>query len=437
MKANKYIRQTLHIATFSRRRVVITAFLIHSAIMLLIIIGLIFLGKDYSYYLLIDDGYYNLSESFVKGNFFENNVLGFGLPLIYMPIHLFPEYLHPFIRLIISQGAVFFILNFLSKITENKLSNKQLLFGAILVVINPVFVQWSFKTSVDLYLTLMMAGFLYYLFKYNEKFKTKYFLLSLLFFGYSIFLRPSFILIPAGLIFISLVVLRSKSKVKVSSILFLFTLICFYLNSLYIGYNGTQQKDLNSEMGRDRLFPFSYAITEIIIETRQYHKGTIDDYNIKDKKYSNIEFETGKEYLKFRANKNIKAFNDKYPNGNMLDQMWFFAITKPRVFFARIFLGPIFYFSLSSRELYSYILLIITIIYFFINIKSLRCLAKRKENKEFFIILFTILFSYFLFHWATHSFSRYSLVVLPFIYIWGGIYIEKMLMNNTFYKGMR
>ena len=78
----------------------------------------------------------------------------------------------------------------------------------------------------------------------------------------------------------------------------------------------------------------------------------------------------------------------------------------------------------------SYILLVISMIYFIVSYKGLKKIYPEQNIKELLIILIIIL-GYFTLHWLTHAYSRYSLPVLPFLFIWGGVYLEKLLFKTT------
>jgi hypothetical protein len=115
--------------THSRKRTLLTIFIAHSTLIFIILLSLLILGKDYADFILRDDGYYRYAANFLRGEFSTNNLIGPVLPLIMAPIHIFPEFLHPIIRIIISQTFVYIILATLSKLTDGYLTTKQFFLG--------------------------------------------------------------------------------------------------------------------------------------------------------------------------------------------------------------------------------------------------------------------------------------------------------------------
>jgi 4-amino-4-deoxy-L-arabinose transferase-like glycosyltransferase len=410
-KMNNIIQQFFIFITATRNRTVLSIFLLHTLIMLTILIALIITGKDYADFLLRDDGYYDLAANFLKGDFFSTSPIGPGLPAIFMPIHLFPVSWHPFIRLIISQSAVFLILLVVSKLTKKYLSNKQYLFGGILIVLNPTFLHWTFRVSVDLYLALFLGCFILFFVRYFRKKRKVDLFLSFLFFAYGVLIRPSFILIPVFLL-ISVFLFKHYRLLNRYAIgLLILTLGVFYLNNLYVGYNGTSG-ELKAETGRENILVGPFFLTETIIKTGEFHKGTIDKYNINGKLVDN-------DYII----KQVHNFKNEHPNTGLISSVFIYGWENPEMFVTKYLLSPVFFFSLSSREFMSYLLLFVSIIWLLMSYKGLRNIYNEQTKPELLLILI-ILTGYFALHWLSHAYSRYSMAIIPYLLIFGGYPIE-------------
>jgi hypothetical protein len=409
----------------SAHKSILLLFVLHSLIMLFIIIAIILKGYDYTSYVLSDDGYFEMAKKIAHGNFIKSGSLPPLLPLLLSPIHFFPEFLHPFLRMIFSQFFVYLLFFTMYKLTKKYINCKQFLVGGILLIINPTFIQWTFKLTPDLYLSVFLGFFIFFIQKHFTNRKKRHLLIALLSFAMGIFVRPSFVFIPIFLVLFSLFYFKSRNKVIVSNILLLFTIVFYFSYSTFISFNKIGQVNLNPNAGRENVMINNFVLTQIILETKEFHKGTIDNYDINSN--NNNDFMDGDEYLKDRRKTEIEKYWRSHPNGNTLHQVYLYSIENPKVLIAKILLGPIFFFSLSSREILSYFLLFISLLYFIMSIYGIKIIFERLKKDSNTVVYFLILFGYFFLHWVTHSYSRYSFVIIPFLFIWAGIPLEKFL----------
>jgi len=166
----------------------------------------------------------------------------------------------------------------------------------------------------------------------------------------------------------------------------------------------------------------SLILTETILKSGNFHKGTIDKYNISGRQ-ENVE------YLYERANEFNQYYKKNYPKGNSIHKLLIYCYKNPGICLVKFLLSPIYFFCLASREVMSYILLLLLAIYLFLTIGGLKKMINNNNIK----IILIILFGYFLLHWLTHSYSRYSLVILPFLFVYSGKYlniVSLQLMNK-------
>ncbi len=417
---------------FERKRSysVAALFLLHSGMMISAVAALILFGADYSDYLLRGDGYFKLAGEFAVGNFFASRSVSPLYPLLLSPIHFLPEVLHPFARLALTQAFVLGILFILSEITKNRLRNVQYLVGGILIIFNPVFLQWTLRMSPDLLLTFLLGAFIYYLIKYYQDSLLKHAVLVLIFFNLSLFVRPSFVLIPGFLVLISFFNLKDKRMVLLIIILFITTVGSYVVNSVYVNYSRSETAEFSPDANRSRLFIHNLILNEVMLETMQFHKGTIDHYNIN---YDRDIFTNGASYFENREFAYVRNYNRENPDGSTAHMLLLYAKENPNVVMAKYLFGPVHFFNLSSREWMSYLLLFYHSICFMLLFFSMKHLLNSAAAKNYFLFIFTILFGYFFLHWLTHSYSRYAVVIIPYLFIWVGIlfHSEKTGQNNS------
>ncbi|MCJ7448897.1 MAG: hypothetical protein MUO72_14520 [Bacteroidales bacterium] len=170
-------------------------------------------------------------------------------------------------------------------------------------------------------------------------------------------------------------------------------------------------------------------MTETILETGQFHKGTIDQYRFNDSQSLGNDFQKGVEHIDAKISEFTVDYKKTYPDRHFSHMIFYYVKEHPGVFLAKIFLCPVFFFALSSREIVSYLLLIITSIYLILTWKGIKSILLKEKDKQFFLIILSVLFGYFLLHWMTHAYSRYSLVILPYLYIWTGPQVVNLIMK--------
>jgi hypothetical protein len=417
----------------SRKKAVIISFTIHTLVMIIILLTLVVFNVDYSWHLLKDDGYYSTAGRYIQGDFSPyGNVIGPGLPAIYMVIYLFPEILHPFIRLLISQMFIFIILYTLSKITVNKLSNKQYLLGSLLIVLNPIFIHYTFRSIPDTYLAGLLGIFILAYLRFYERNRIISLMVATISLSIGIFIRPSFILIPFVILLYSLIYKRNIISIATSTILILVALLSLFLNNVYIEkgkalnrYESVEDSVSIRDVNRYDVVILNFILTETIINTGRFHKGTVDNYG-------DTVSGGGVDYLYERVDKFINEYYDNYPEGSAIGMVLYYAKENPLVTIMKIILSPIFFFSLSSREIMSYSYLLISIVYLLFAIRGSKAIIIREiKNKNHIMIILYIIFGYILLHIITHGYSRYSIAVLPYLYIWVGVSFQSIIWDKV------
>lgn len=406
---------------------IISIILIHMLIILSILLYLVLSGKDYQYLLLIDDGYYDLGKAFTNGEQISNRFLGPVLPLIYSVLFIFPYSLHPFLRLMISFIFSIGVIIILYQISKKYISEKQFFWGSLLFILNPIYNHWIVKSVPEIFLAFFLGVFIFTFVNYYITKQIKFIIIALFIFSMSVYLKPSFLVIPFVLIIISLF-LKSKRIIIASLLLIILS------TSNYIVFNKFTSYKYDNEIAKSdrRIYGVGSLIydsfwTDYVLKTKQFHKGTIKKYNApkgKNNKYpfggsiDDIENQTSKKW--------IKNFFSKYPNSNYLFMNLYFVYSKPLLVLQKILLSPLFYFSMSPTLKETLLSLIISFFSIFLSFLGLKTILKNSRVKYEILLILSIIFGYILLHLLTHAYSRYSLPVLPYLYIWGGIAILRI-----------
>jgi hypothetical protein len=416
-------------------------FIIISLHVFIIILGLLSIiilsGKDYNNILLMDDGYYYFANRFITGGSLFHNPIGPGLPLIYSAIFAFPRFLHPFIRLLISLSFSIGTLIILWHITKDYISGTQFFWGSLLVIFNPIYNHWILKSSPEIDLAFFLGLLILLLLKYYKTGAVKYFIYSIFVFFLSIFLKPIFLLIPF-LLLLSTIFTKSK-KIFVVSIMF----ILFSFGGYTIFYKITYKTDAQYVGNiKKRVLPYGSTeliwaafLTDYIIKTRRLHKGTIVKYKTNPyTKKSDIYNFGGYFYDVYNKTARIwvENFFKKYPDSSVLFMNFYFIYNKPLLVLQKLVVSPILFFSLTSRPAETCIMLTVSFFSLLFSILGIRTRLKIAKLKNEIILICFIIIGFSSLYFISHSIGRYSLPILPYLYVWGGIPISKFRVNKFF-----
>lgn len=411
-----------------------------AAILALLLVSIV-ASEDYHSLLLVDDGYYKIAGGFMRGESLVDHYVGPGLPLIFTVIHLFPEYLHPFIRLFLSLSSSLLVILIVFKIAGKYLSGKQLFWGGLIFVLNPVFIHWVFKSSTEIFLALCLSLFVFLILKFDESRKAKYFLISLVPFVFSIFIKPVFLFIPLFLILAALII-RNGRFLFASSFLLIVTLFAYKV------YESTRSDRLE---GSDRIpYGKTYLINEsywidYVIKTRQFMKSSLKQYHKYERdtltqlfgeaEVENYIIQGG--YQSFGGSWIDKYFEEKPESGYLLMNLNFVK-EKPGLVFQKLLVSPFFFLGLSARTYESFIKLVYSLLAIILGIIGLRWVWLRfpGSHNELIIILAVVL-GYTSLFILLHTTSRYSMPVLPLLTVWGGVPVYKLISKLRWFSPNR
>lgn len=402
----------------TKNKTIFLLLVIHAIVILLILTGLILTGIDYKELILRDDGYYNIAKNFVHGDSslfhkFREPLL----PLIFSILFIFPDSLHPFIRLLITLIFSLGVIIITYKITKDYLKIKQFFWGSLLFILNPVYIHWTFKSAPEIYLCFLLGLFIYNILRYIKTKKIGYILCALLSFFLSFFIKPVFLFIPILMFIFGLIFIKSKKIIIVS-------IICLILG--FVGYK-TQDRITKINYGLnipkiERKYDYVHKVflisqsywTDYVVKTKQLRFSFINKYTIAYKDDKSLE-----EYTKGW----IDDFYKKYPDKGLIFMNLYFIYKEPLLVLQKLILSPFFYFSMSSRTYETFIKLfvsIVSLILSIIGIKKIFNVIKWQGRKEILLIL-SIVLGYIILHLVSGCHNRYSLPVLPYLYVWGGV----------------
>ena len=393
--------------------------IIHIAVMLSLLVVAANFGpsvktveKDVGTLLLTDDGYYRLAGEFVDGGSLLHNRIGPGVPLIYSTIYLFPERYHPYVRLALAVLFNIGTIIILWLISRNFLSVKEYFIGSLFVILNPVFIHWTFKSAPDNYLAFFVALFTFFLLRsYDEKHGYMNFFIASVILLCSIFIRPSVLLIPPVLILVG-IFMRNKKLLVHAFLLLCVCIIGFSINGKICSAN-YENKVIGYTTGAGT-FIYNAYLLDNIIKTARFDKG-LKTQNISEPNVQNL------------ANDMYFAWEESYfknnPESSGIQVLEDFIIENPMLVVRKFYLNPVFIFTLAGRQAESYFNLFATVVSLFFVFAGIYYTAKDTK----FWILTGVISGYLLLFIIVHAYCRYSVGVLPLLYVFAG----KGLLETT------
>jgi hypothetical protein len=389
---------------------------------ILIVLGLlaviIISGVDYHELLLMDDGYYEIARDFAHGDTLLHRFRGPVLPLILSTLFIFPKSAHALVRLLISLLFSAGTIVVLFRITKDYIPRKAFFLGSLVFVLNPVYVHWIIRSCPEIYLAFFLGLFIMNIIDYYTTRRITYLVFASATFAISFCIKPVFLFIPI-LLLISAMLIRSRRMIIVSLFLLTLGFLSYGAQNEFteIQYNPEASKfeRKNDWVHQTLLISDSYWV-DYVLKTKQFHKPTVNEYK--------IEYRDGKSLVEYRDDW-IKVFYEKYPEGNLAFMHLYFISTEPLLVLQKLIVSPIFYFSMSARSIETFVKLIFSILSIFLSVLGLRVVCRNSQHKNSIILIVSIVAGFASLHLLTHAMNRYSLPILPYLYVWGGIPLMK------------
>jgi len=397
-----------------RHKYIIMLILIHSLIILTMLVAAVRSGVDYRELLLVDDGYYDIAEDFIKGETLLHKFRGPVIPLIFSILFVFPKSAHPFIRLLISLIFSVGTIIVLFEIVRRYLSERAFFLGSTIFLLNPVYNHWVLKSSPEIYLAFFLGLFILNIVDYFETSKVRHLLYACLIFSISFFVKPVFLFIPIFLL-LGAALIKSRRFVIVSLLLLILG-IC-----AYGGQDRFTQVKYDPSVSRlERKYDYIHKVlliadtfwVDYVLRTKQFYKPTIQDYS--------IPYRDGKSLNEYGTDW-VRIFYQRYPGGSLLFMNLYFVYREPTLVLQKLLVSPLFFFAMSARAEETFVKLVFSIISIVLSIIGLRVVCKRSRHKNEIKLIISIVVGFIVLHFVTHSINRYSLPILPYLYVWGGV----------------
>ncbi len=400
---------------------VVFAFLLYLIMMTILVATLKLIFNYDSSLFLIDDGYYTSGKLFFEG---KSSVLhigrGPGLPLLFSWFNFFPVSIHPFIRLALMMFFVFLNILLVYKIFINYLSSKEIFFGLLLSLFNPLHIHFTLKSTPEVYLTTFLLLIIYYYLKILKNDSWWYIVMLFLIISVSISFKPVLFLIPIFLLLHNFIFKIKYLFFKTLTLIILTFIIFIMMINL-------------SSTGKEAYFGLSYGglnfigptfIPRAMSKTGRISLDTYDEIMNENPKNSNAVLTA--EYF----DDWIKNYNEKNPGAKESELIFDYIKDNFNEFVFSKFLNIFFFSSLASNfteTLINFIISNIIIIISFIYLKE-----KIINNKIELYVVIASLMGYFTVFLITFGYARYSIPFMFIFSIFSGCFISKKLKENVF-----
>jgi len=318
----------------------------HLLIMLTLLAIIISLGVDYHKLLLMDDGYYDTAGLLVKGEG-PNSLYGLGYPTLLTALYLFPVFVHPFLRLLISVLFTCGTIAIVFKIFENYLTPKEIFWGGIFLVLNPLYIHWMFRSRPEAPLVLLLGLIIFYSQRFLQDKRFFNLLLASVFLAIGIFTKPVFMLAPFFLVCLSLI-LKSK-RVFVLSITLIVVSVVAFLGTKKLVNN--RQKD--AEYYQVPSIVGSAFYVDAIVRNRDFKTQYMYIENEEGDTIRNPRLAPGDEW--------VMNYEKKYGNRSSIMMGLRLASEKPGMVIQQFIANPFMAFSLSSTEYETFLHLVVNL----------------------------------------------------------------------------
>jgi len=396
------------------RKYIATLIFMHFLVVMTMLVVVIMSGANYRELLLVDDGYYNIAEKFLHGATLLHKFRGPVLPLIFSILFVFPKSAHPFVRLLISLVFSAGTIIVLFEIAKRYISERAFFFGCLIFVLNPVYNHWVLKSSPEIFLAFFLGLFILNMIYYSETSKIRFLLYACLIFSLSYFVKPVFLFIPLFL-FLAAALIKSRRFIIVSLLLLILGICSYCVQDRF-----TQVKYDPSVKRLERKYDYIHKTlliadtywVDYVLKTKQFSKSTILGYG--------VPYRDGKSLNEYCTDW-VKAFYKRYPRGSLVFMNLYFVYREPILVLQKLLISPFFYFAMSAREEETFIKLFFSIFSVVLSIIGLRTVYKRSEHKNEIELIISIIVGFIALHLVTHTMNRYSVPILPYLYVWGGI----------------
>lgn len=364
---------------------------------------------------LASDGYYEATKLFIEEGAV-NRIFAIrpGVSVILSPLFLFPESLHPFLRVTISVLLSIGVLYFLYKITERYLNGIELFLGSLILIFNLTWIHWTLRLTPEIFLTFFLGLFIWSLSEFWNKKTPKWLIIGTLAIAYSITVKPVTLVVPVLVLFYAL--FREKRILTFSVFSLLLCIFAYYYTGVNPILSSNSDKVTTSYQKISSTFINEAYWYDFMLSTQQFHKGL------------KIPYEEGTlwETSWLKGDKFVEDYYNNHPEGNVVSLHFAFFEKHPKMVIQKTIMSPFIYLMLGTVPIYTKILIPLTLISLILTIVGLRKIVSIAGNEErkFIYLIFLIIIAFSLPYLFFHAYARYSMPVLPFLFIWGGAFLR-------------
>ncbi len=395
-----------------------SVFYLYSVFMILFTVFYVFVLQKNPDFFITDDGYYTIGKLFYQGkSTLLHQSRGPGLYLLFSAFNIFPEVLHPYLRIAVTMITTYGILYFASRIFSGILNREQLFWGLFISVFNPLYIHFTIKNTPEVYTAFFLGAIILSYKLFIETAELRYALLAALSILLGMTVKPVFFLIPAAMI-VHVIMYKKSARELISVLLILFVA----LSSYFAFQSLTRQKDGEN---------FSYGFTDIMsrvyiydamLESGEINLGTTEELLATSNEKSNyiICDNYFKEWL--------KEYRKSNPDGTEPEIALNF--TKDNLFRSVLLrvTSPVLFISLTSNSFETYLLLAVNSFLVITTLISIKRIYKNQKPATD-IILFTLA-GYFLVFFLTLSYARYSMPFMSYFLVFNGVFINGIIKNR-------
>lgn len=373
-----------------------------------------FLNKNPDFFLM-DDGYYTCGKALYEGKIsFLHQSRGPGLYILYAGLNIFPESVHPIIRIVLTILIMRVNIFFAVRIFRKMLTGNQLFWGLVISVFNPLTLHFTIKNTPEVYLTLIMGVIIFGYLRFIDTNKFIFFTLATAGILAGMIFKPVFFLIPIFMLLHNVFIIKNK---KYYLPLVVLSLVSFYSYSLFQTYTKLEDEKAHS-------YGFGDILARVYLYDAMMKSGEINLGTSEEIQYSGADksnYVLCDRYWRNWIEEYKKTNNDAPEYKIALD------FTKDNLFRSVLLriTSPVLFISLTSSttETISYLFL-----YGWLVILSISCIRKiiKDFRKEISAILY-ILAGYAAVFFLTLSYARYSIPFMFFFLIFTGIFFSEII----------
>ncbi len=401
------------IKNISSRYPIFFLFILHTLFVALIVLFLrVFVHLPADFF-LSDDGYYTLGKNFFYGyTSLWHQFRGPGIPIILSPLNFFPDFLHPYLRILVTQLFTFINIYLAFKILSRFLTQNVIFWGLIISLFNPLYLWWAcLKLSPEVFVTTFLGLIIFISLQLLEKNKIALWIALFIIMLISMLFKPVFFLIPLSL---TIYFLKNKKFKSAIVALFLFSYSLLILTAFMV-----YTKPLHGHSYGDDQLILDAFFTESLLQTGQL--GFYQGGGPVPEKNSNMEYCYTK-IDQWRAEYELK--NDK---SNPIKMNIEFIKEKAGIIFLSKLFNPIYFISMADTTNKTILNFVINSIIIFVSLKYF--LKVKKDFPQQLILMLFIFISLYCTYFLTTAIARYFIPILFYFAVFSGMAVIHLIQK--------